>query len=250
MARHELLNNITHQHTHVMHHFASQYGDNVASVPVFPTEFIELQKDYAILLRRDADDSSYQAVALLGFSDNENLFLDNNAASGWDARYIPASVERGPFLIGFQRQQDGLGEKSEPVVHIDMEHPKVNQSQGQPLFLEQGGNSPYLEYISLKLQAIHQGMALQKSMFAVFEQLNLIEPINIEFELNSGQKHRLIGNYGINEERLAQLSGEQLQQLHRAGYLQLAFAIISSMTNIRPLIERKNHQSAMVAQRA
>jgi hypothetical protein len=250
MARHELLNNIAHQHTHVMHHFGSRYGDNLASVPVFPTEFIELQKDYPVLFRRDKEDGPYQAIALLGFADSENLFLEKNTATGWDARYIPASVERGPFLIGFQRQQDIHGEKTEPVLHIDMDHPKVTEGQGQPLFLAQGGNSPYLEYISLRLQAIHQGMELQKGMFATFEQLNLIEPINIEFELNNGQKHRLIGNYGINEERLAQLNGQQLEQLHRAGYLQLAFAVISSITNIRALIERKNRQSDNRRERA
>ncbi len=48
MARHELLNNITHQHTHVVHHFGSQYGDNMASVPVFPTEFIAERLSHSV----------------------------------------------------------------------------------------------------------------------------------------------------------------------------------------------------------
>lgn len=240
MPRHTLLNNINHQHTRVLHRFSAEYGDNIASTLVFPTEFTELQKEYAILLRRDTEDNQYQAIALLGFAADENLYLNNQQPSGWDARYIPASIEKGPFLIGFQRQSSNPNEAPEPVVHIDMDHPKISEQYGQQLFLPQGGNSPYLEHISARLQSIHQGLAIAPAMFTAFSGLELIEPVNIEFSLDNGEKHRLTGNYCINTARLAALRGVQLEQLHQAGFLQLAYAIVNSMSNIRSLIERKN----------
>lgn len=236
MTQHVLLNNIDHQHTRVLHHFSAEYGDNLVSVPVFPTEFTALQHEYAILARHNKQDDSFEAIVLLGLAPDENLYLSNNSANGWGARYIPALIEKGPFRIGFQQQQT----EREAVVHIDLAHPKVNSQHGQQLFLPQGGNSPYLQHITDTLQRIHQGMALMKPLFAALHQLKLLQPANIEFSLQNGEKHRLSGNYCIDAEALAALRGPELEQLHQAGFLQLAFAMQSSLRHISSLIERKN----------
>ncbi|MCD1597247.1 SapC family protein [Rheinheimera aquimaris] len=236
MTQHVLLNNIDHQHIRVLHHFSAEYGDNQVSVPVFPTEFTVLQHEYAILARHNEQDDSFHAIALLGLAPDENLYLRNNTGNGWDARYIPALIEKGPFRIGFQQQHT----EREAVVHIDLAHPKVNSQHGQRLFLPEGGNSPYLQHITDTLQRIHQGMALTKPMFGAFRQLQLLQPANIEYSLQNGEKHRLTGNYCINAEALAALRGPELEQLHQAGFLQLAFAMQSSLRHISSLIERKN----------
>lgn len=241
MTKHVLLNNIHHQNTRVITQFAESFGDNIASVMVYPTEFLELQKEYPILFRQNPETEKFYVTALLGLQQNENLFLDNTTDSGWAARYIPANIVRGPFLIGFQRQQND-NEQQTAVIHIDLDHPKVNEQQGQPLFLEHGGNSAYLEYIAKILNIVHQGAAVNDLMFAAFQQLDLLESVNIEFELNNGQKHRLTGNYTISETKLQALTAEQLAQLNKAGFLQLAFAAIFSMTNVRKLIDIKNRR--------
>ncbi|MGQ8364964.1 SapC family protein [Glaciecola sp. 1036] len=238
MANHALLNNITHKDTKVISHYGSQYGDNLASVLVFPTEFIELQKHYPIFLRQDQGSGKYQCAVLLGLEKDENLFLDESHPSGWNADYVPAIVSRGPFLIGFQPQEDSDEQKA--VIHIDMDHPKVNENEGQSVFLTHGGNSPYLEHISKCLQVINSGMNMQADMLAKFVELDLIEPVNIDFELANGEKRQLSGNFTIHEEKLSSLPAQSLYDLNKAGYLQLAFAIISSMTNVRKLINLKN----------
>jgi hypothetical protein len=241
MTKHVLLNNINHQHTRVITQFSDKFGDNIASVMVYPTEFMELQKEYPILFRQNPDTEKFHATALLGLQQNENLFLDPSTDSGWAARYIPANIVRGPFLIGFQQNQNDTEQKS-AVIHIDTDHSKVNVEQGQPLFLEHGGNSNYLDYISKVLNIAHQGTALNDLMFGAFQEFELLEPVNIEFELDNGQKHRLTGNFSINESKLQALSAEQLEKLNKAGILPLAFAVIFSMTNIRKLIEIKNRR--------
>lgn len=238
MTNHVLLNNVSHQDLKVATGFGPEYGDNVSSVLVFPTEFIELQKEYPILLRQNPETQKYQATVLLGLSQGENLYLNPNAGSGWDARYIPAAIAKGPFLIGFQSQD--MGKTNTAVIHIDLDHPKVGQPNGYPLFLEHGGNSPYLEHIASILEMIHQGVAVQDLMFQLFLEMDLIEPVNIEIDLNNGEKYQLLGNYTINQEKLAALSGDQLEKLNKPGFLPLAYAVIASMTNIRKLTEIKN----------
>jgi len=238
MANNVLLNNVSHQNLKVIARFGAEYGDSVGSVLVFPTEFVELQKEYPILFRRNLDTQKYHATALLGLSQGENLFLNPDIGSGWTANYIPASVAKGPFLIGFQSQDSGKTQNT--VIHVDLDHAKVSQQEGYPLFLEHGGNSPYLEHIVKVLNLIHQGIIVQDVMFDMFSELDLIEPVDIDIDLNNSEKYKLVGNYTINEEKLTALSGDQLEKLNKMGFLHLAYAVVTSLTNIRKLTEIKN----------
>lgn len=232
MANNVLLNNVSHQNLRVITRFGAEFGDNVGSVLIFPTEFVELQKEYPILFRRNPETQKYHATALLGLNQSENLFLNPEIGSGWAASYIPAIVAKGPFLIGFQSQ--------DTVIHIDLDHVKVSQQEGYPLFLEHGGNSPYLEHIVRVLNLIHQGMTVQDVMFELLSEFDLLEPIDIDIDLNNGEKYKLTGNYSINEEKLAELSGDKLEKLNKMGFLPLAYAAIASLTNIRKLTDIKN----------
>jgi hypothetical protein len=83
---------------------------------------------------------------------------------------------------------------------------------------------------------------VQDAMFNAFTELGLIEPVDIEIDLKSGEKQRLVGNFTINEEKLMALGGEQLEKLNKLGFLSLAYAVISSMTNIRKLTDIKNNK--------
>ncbi|WP_419572131.1 SapC family protein [Rheinheimera sp.] len=236
MHSHVLLNNLEHQDLRVQHRFAAAFGDNQPAVAVYPSEFLQLQKEYAILFRQQ--DGQFYSTVLLGFAAGENLYLNDQLPSGWDARQLPASIEKGPFLIGFQRQP-GQAEPT-PVIHVDPAHPKVSTQRGQPLFLPEGGHSPYLEHMIDLLQRLHLGHQSQPAFFAAIEPLGLLRPISIEFSLDNGEKHRLLGNYCIDQQRLAQLSGAELERLNQSGALALLFAQVSSMSNIQTLIERKN----------
>lgn len=240
MANNVLLNNVAHQNLKVITRFSAEFGENVGSVIAFPTEFLELQKEYPILFRQNPETQKYHATVLLGFHQGENLFLNPNAKAGWNANYIPAVIAKGPFLIGMQSRDSS--NTNTPVIHIDLDHPKVSEQEGYPLFLEYGGNSPYLEHIASVLNVIHQGVAVQDGMFNLFSELDLIEPVNIEIDLNNGEKYRLLGNCTINQEKLRGLAGDQLERLNKLGFLPLAYAVINSMTNIRRLTEIKNSE--------
>ena len=238
MANHVLLNNIAHKDLKVITQYSARFGDNIGSVLTFPTEFGEVQREYPILFQRNAANGKFSSVALLGFKPDENLFLDE--FSGWNANYIPAAMERGPFLIGFQDQRADGGEEKAPVVHVDMDNVRVNYSEGKAVFLEQGGMSPYLERINHVLKHIYDGMAISDAMFDAFITLELIEPVTLDIELNEREQYQLNGNYTLNREKLAALSGSDLARLNAAGFLRCAFLVIESLGNIQRLIALKN----------
>ena len=179
---------------------------------------------------------------ILGFDRDENLFLD---ADGWTGNYVPAILDRGPFLIGFQDQQiDGTTHK-EPVIHIDMDDPRVGVDDGQAIFLPFGGDSPYLEKIMRTLQVIHEGANRDKTLFPLLEAMDLLQPVSIEVTLSNVEQVNLNDYYSINAEKLSQLDGESLEKLNNQGALSLAFFALASLTNIQHLIALKNKKSAI-----
>lgn len=235
MTNSVLLNNIDHKDLKVVTTKSAEYGDCIGSTLTFPTEYEDVQREYPILFRQDPTTGEFQSVVLFGFDSKENLFLTE---SGWNARYVPAVIEKGPFIIGLQKGAKG----GEPgvMVNIDVDDPRVNQVEGENVFLEFGGNSPYLERICHILRRINDGVQASKPMFTAYQSLELLEPVSIEYTLNDGSVHKLEGFHTINTERLSSLSSDQVFQLHQSGFLRAAYLVVASLANIKKLIELKN----------
>lgn len=247
MQKIELLNNIAHEHLRVNTKFSAELGDNVASTLTYFTEFPDIQKEYPILCRKTPETGDYQALVFFGFQKNENLFLaEADSASqknlGWRADYVPVVMARGPFSIGIQREIENGSEIHKPVVHIDMNHPKAVCEDGQELFLENGGNSPYLNHISKVLDTINDGIPLTKLMFDAFTKYQLLEDVVLDIEFHNQHKLKITGFETINADKLSQLNGETLEELNKSGFLQAAYFIVASMSNIRKLIDLKNRK--------
>lgn len=239
MARYELLNNVAHKDLRIVTGFGRAFGDEVGMVPAFPTEFAELQREYPIFLRRERSGGQWQAVALLGFEANENLFLHEGR---WNAGYLPGYVARGPFLIGFQEQTVDGELRKEPVIHVDMEHPRIGADEGEAVFLPHGGHSPYLEHVITVLRGIRDGAEAGAAMFAAFDELGLIQPMNVELKFDGEHGASLTGLHGIERERLAALEADALHRLHRSGYLEGAYLMLASMHNLRRLMAEKQRR--------
>lgn len=245
MTNTQLLNNIDHLDLKVVTRHGPEFGDSINQAIVFPTEFAEVQREYPILFRKDRD-GKFQSVALLGFDKGENLFLTD---SGWQARHIPVIHQRGPFMIGFQ-DQDVDGEiRREPVIYVDLDDPRVSDTEGQPVFLPHGGNAPYLQHVSQVLRAINGGVSKERDMFAAFEEAGLIEPAALDIQLDQHTAYQVPDVYSISEEKLAALDAGTLSTLHQEGYLRLAYLVLASLPNVNRLIEIKNFRRAAANQR-
>lgn len=142
---------------------------------------------------------------------------------------LPGRIEHGREVL-------------EPVIHVGMDHPRVRAADGVPVFLPQGGQAPYLEHVIQVLRG--DGVQPAGLMYAEFERLGLIQPV--EFELKSGptMSGRLTGFHAIDRERLAALPGADLVALHRSGWLEGAYLMLASLHNINRLAARKRARLA------
>jgi SapC len=240
MPNYVVLNTESHRNLSVITEYSNEYGDNTSNIMTFPTEFGDVQSEYPILFRKNPESGEFSSFAMLGFGANENLFLNDKK---WSARYVPAAIAKGPFLIGFQNQEAIGKSKNEPVINIDMEDPRVSyDNKGERLFDEEEKQTPYVEKMITILSGIHQGIEFSKLMFEAFIEHDLIEPVTIDVQFNNGEKVQLQGCYTVHEEKLKSLSGQALEKLNQSGFLQAAFLVIASLNNIKKLVDMKNQK--------
>lgn len=237
MPNHQLLDNVAHKDLRIITEHNPEYEDNASYTRVITAEFQQIQAEYPLFFRKNSDTGQFETIALFGFAEQENLFLDDN---GWHANYIPLTIQRRPFLIGFQEDNELIAQQ--PVVNIDMDSPRVNTCKGESVFLAQGGQSPFLQRISSVLNTIHQGHKETKTFIDTLLEYELIESVAIKVELNDGSKNELAGLYTIHEENVANLRDEALNNLHQQGYLKHIHMILASMSNMTSLIEKKNQR--------
>lgn len=232
MSNPVLLNHVEHRDLRVDARRGAAFGDDVMYAPAVPAEFRSLQAHYPIVFQRDAA-GGFHPLALFGLRQGENLFLDGER---WDATYIPLAIERQPFLIGVSG--------AEPMVHVDLDHPRVRAGTGEALFQGPGIASEFLERARTTLLMLHDGILATPAFVDAMQRHQLLESFVLDIRLDDGSDNRLAGFHTIDERRLQALDGPALEQLSRDGHLLPAYMVLASLSRFRDLIERMNRRRA------
>tara|TARA_R110000787_G_scaffold276027_1_gene384830 strand:+ start:3422 stop:4144 length:723 start_codon:yes stop_codon:yes gene_type:complete len=238
MTQHQILDSLTHRALRVRTDSGAALGDAVMACLLMPAEFRQAQAHFPILFRRDLESGAFSAVALFGFANGENLFLE---ADQWDATYKPLAQAVQPFLIG--RSSNG---SRPPQVHVDMGSPRLvhEGDEGVPLFDEAGQPSPWLDSIAQRLGDLDAAFQASTDFFATLERHALLEPFTLDVPLVDGTRNSLVGFHVIDEERLRALDAAALDDLHRAGHLMPLFMAVASVAQFNELVARKNRRVA------
>jgi SapC len=204
------------------------FAKDVNSVPLLASEFDLSSAEYAIVFSGDGKD--VMPAVLLGIRDNENLYVDDNGA--WNAKYIPAFVRRYPFVFSSEDKQTFN-------LCIDEDFPGVNRKGvGERLFDAEGERTQYLQGVLGFLQAYQAQFEATRAFCQRLVELNLLEAMQAQFRLRSGQRITLGGFMTVNRERLRALPGDALARLARTGDLDLIYAHLNSQRNFTPTAER------------
>ncbi len=210
---------------------SAAYGDNTRFAQVIVKEFSQLVVHYPILFSKHPQTGELYCGAMLGFDEGENLFLEQ-----WTERefYRPLSLQRGPF---YAHGED---------LAIDMDHPRVGAEGGQPLFTERGQPSRYLQGIIWAFRDLKPGVEMTKVFIARLLELKLIEPVDIEVELDDGSMRKCVGLYTINQDVLQRLPDPVVLELFRRGYMRLIYLMIASLKQV-PIMARKKNSRLLEA---
>jgi hypothetical protein len=202
---------------------------NVNSVPLVITEFASAALEYAIVF--GGTDDVVTPVAVLGMRTNENLYIRSDGS--WHASYIPAFVRRYPFV--FSSQEDG---KSFTLC-IDEAFPGFNETgRGERLFGDEGKPTPFVERVLKFLQQFQFEFQHTQEFCRKLKECNLLEPMQAQIDLGSGERVALRGFSVVDRARLKTLSAAALSGLLQSDELELIYAHLMSMRNFATV---RNH---------
>jgi len=228
------LDNVQHATLKLRRGHGARFGEAVNQVAVFASEFAQVQREYPILFARTPE-GALQAVAILGFERDENLFLDGER---WDAAYIPALLRHRPFTVG---AADG-----ERAVFVDLADPRVagDGEDGNPVFKPHGGDAPALEAAIDALRTLEAGARIAATMTALFDELGLAEAVRLQVKFSEHSGVDFDGYLAVTPEAIARLDGAALERLSRAGLLDVAVFAAASLGTMPKLVARKQRKLA------
>ncbi len=188
-------------------------------VQIVASEFPAAATCCPILFTKEASTGAFYAGAMFGFKPGEVLAVPADGRR----EFNPLMLQREGFFISGQH------------ISIDREHSRFSESDGDPMFDEAQQPGDALRAIQRTLGEIHQGLELTKSFIAVLLDLKLVESIDISLTFDNGERLSLQGLYTVSLDRLRDVDDAAALRLFRAGHLQLAYTMATSLRQIARL---------------
>lgn len=234
-SQHAILTAEAHRDLAIRTDHGPGLGDAQMCCITVPSEFRAVQGSYPILFRLSDTRDRFTALAMFGFENGENLFLDDGR---WDARYRPLAMAIQPFLIGGDPTHEGPGQ-----VHVDLASPRIAaDGQGVRLFDDLGRPTPYLDRVADQLGELDAGYRAAPAFFDALQRHELLEPFTLDVTLDDGSRNRLVGFHIIDEDRLSALDAAALAELQADGHLLPIYMAVASLAHLGDLVARRNRR--------
>lgn len=206
---------------HIMNLRVDEIGKAVSSFPVFFT--------------RDNVNGHWRLSVLTSFEANTNVYIENNQ---WTAIYQPSVMQTYPFYL----MRSSTNNKNY-TIGIDESNPIFSKTNGNALFDEDKNATPYLHQKTKLLEAELKSDMQSYEFIQCIETLNLIKSIDVQVTYEEGTTQTLKGLSTIDEDRLQDLSADQLFELNKKGYLSAIHATLVSIYQLNTLIIKNNNFS-------
>ena len=199
------------------------FAQTVNSIPLTAVEFGEAATCYPIVFV--GKDENVMPAAIMGIQADKNLFI--NEAGELEGAYAPAFLRRYPFVFSTNDEGDRL------TLCLDEGYKGFNEEgRGERLFDAEGEQTQYLKGTLSFLSRFQAHFNRTQVFCKKLQELELLEPMGVQFNLGDGQPRALSGFMAIQRTKLAELSGDQLQELFRTGELELAYIHLQSLHNL------------------
>ena len=126
---------------------------------------------------------------------------------------------------------------------IDEASSLVNDTEGSPLFDENGEPTQVIENVKRYLSELQQMDGLTRNFCAFLKANNMFTPLNLRVRENSQVKN-ISGCYVINEERLNNLSDELFLEIKNKRYLPAVYGHLISLAQTERLVKLQDELAA------
>jgi len=226
MATLEVLN----IHAHAALQMAAPTSGDRHFVQVVLDEIESAGAYFPILFCKNADTGEFYAGAMLGLKPGENLVRDQ--PDGEPANRLHHVVREGFYI-------------AEDAIAIDPQHPRFGVGNGSPVFGTDGDATLALRSVQRALGLLHAAITPTNAFIARLLSLKLVEPIDLSFSFDDGERLTVEGLYTISRDALAELDDNVVLELFRSGDLERIHGVIASLHHIRRLARLRNDRFAV-----
>jgi hypothetical protein len=212
-----------------------RFTNKANSVLLAGAEFPDACKHFPIVFAKGTG-SLVAPIALLGFRERENLFVDSNGR--WQGEYVPAYIRRYPFVLAQAAPGNGM------TVCIDEAYPGFGADEGQPLFNAKGEATDYLKRVLAFLQGYQVQYERTERFVRSLVEMNLLMDVSANVNLAGGEKYALGGFQMVDERKLLTLPDDKVLRLFRAGELSWIYSHLISIGNFARLPAKTRLASA------
>ncbi len=204
-----------------------RFSSKTNSVLLAGIEFPEACKHFPIVFAKTAS-KQVLPMALLGFRDQENLFVD--AGGRWQGEYVPAYIRRYPFVLA-------KGEAGQELtVCIDESYPGFGADEGQALFNAKGEPTDHLKGILAFLKDYQAQIERTGIFLQTLREFDLLTDLAAKVDLPGGESYSMTGLMMVDESKLQALPDAQLLRLFRSGELAWVYSHLLSLGNFGRLL--------------
>jgi hypothetical protein len=206
------------------------------AIPVTVDEFTLVARHYPIIF---AIGDNAVPLALMGLNEGVNAFMDESGKPLDPNIYIPAYIRRYPFLLARLRPEtDELSLCFDPTIGAIGDH-----EDGQPLFDDNGEPSETTKSI-LKFCEQFETAGQRTAAFAgELSKSGLLMDGEVAIEISGAAQPFIYRGFRmVDEEKLRELSGDDLKKYSQSGFLPLIYAHLFSLSLIRDLFGRQVKQ--------
>lgn len=200
-------------------------------IPLLVTEVPHAIRHFPIVFIKDQSSSAVTLVALVGKGDGKNQFV--NASGQWrQGVYVPAWVRRYPFALMADAKGDGM-------LAVDVEAQIfADKRDAQPLVDSDGKSTELLQKIVEFHKEFLAASQFTERVVNALVQAEVLEDAGLSIrQPDSDKPVKVQGFMVVNEGKLKALQSEQLEKLHRADALGLAYAQLLSMGNFSQIFD-------------
>jgi hypothetical protein len=213
-------------------------GELVA--PIVIDEIADVAREYPIVFPV----GSGLPVALMGVETDANAYVGIDGQ--WLATYVPAHIRHYPMAITRVPAQAAQGEgraqeEGRFVVLIDEASAILSQSEGQPLFAEDGKLAPAAEQLTRLMEQIQARSGVTQRLVQAIDAAGLLVERAIRIKREGELDRQVTGIRVIDEAALNKLDDAAFNSLRKSGALPLVYASLLSWANFRQGPIGKSH---------
>ena len=203
------------------------------AVPVTVDEFTLVQRYMPIVFSLGGDQSV--PIALMGLNEGVNVFVDADGRLTEDDFYVPAYVRRYPYMLARLRP-----DAKELSLCFDPTSDAIGAfDEGEPLF---EGKEP--SQITKNILAFNESFEQAGTRTGAFmkdlTESGLLMDGEVSIQQEGVQNPSVYrGFMMVNEEKLADLRGDQLRKMQKSGMLPLIYAHLFSLALMREVFARQ-----------